>query len=195
MVQLDADDLQDQECFCFRVSDIGTKGSLLRGYGFTSHHPDFYVDGYPMSASKFRKEYNHLYWDKETTYDRRIHNHITGGWARTHLYYIRECTPWISTTESFDWAIWEIARRLTITNEDAFHLSVIRNEMDYTPNYRGARMIGVDALDALVDIGYDNRDEAVRYARSSSEVLWYGRIFDKDIIETTTWTHYVGFTL
>ena len=53
-------------------------------------------------------------------------------------------------------------------------------------------MIGVDALDALQELDFHYDVTAVRYARSSSEILWYRRIFSKDIVETTTWTHYVS---
>jgi hypothetical protein len=122
-------------------------------------------------------------------------NHVLGGWPGTARRY-QKASDWISASMSFDWAIWEITRRLVRLQREEVALSLITRRWNYPRNYRGSRNIVEDAQDAMQDYGLEhlNRDqeEALRYSLSSSEVLFYGRIFDKDIIEDTDWTYHVS---
>jgi hypothetical protein len=140
---------------------------------------------------------------------RSIPVHITSGWARKQYdpfvsFVPDETTPsssWISSTGSFEWAIWEIARRLKkFPDRDEVSLSVIRTPRYYPPGYRGPRGFAVWAEPAIAhhlmqgDI-WDISDHptvirATRFAKAAEELLWYGRIFASDVIQTSTWTRW-----
>lgn len=194
MVNFDAEDLKDSEDFCFRGSDVGKRTSWSPQHGIAAHDSRFSGpnDLYqPLSANQFRKHYNSLYWRKAQLHD-GVENHVMGGWYEDRAeFYTRAIIPWISTTCSFKWAIWEIARRLSTSRgaHSTYDLSVIKRRLYIPSAYRGSKMIGLEAEQVLQAIPTDLRnDRAINFARSSSEILWYGRIFLKDIYETTKWT-------
>jgi hypothetical protein len=53
-------------------------------------------------------------------------------------------------------------------------------------------MIGVDAAPYLAAHGHTEADACIRFAQSSSEILWYGRIFPKDVKSHEIWTEEPG---
>jgi hypothetical protein len=141
---------------------------------------------------------------------RSIPVHITSGWAsRQYDPFVsfvpdNETPPssWISSTGSFEWAIWEIARRLTkFPDRDEVSLSVIRTARHYPPGYRAPRGYAIWAEPAMwhyierklwdsSDEDYPTVIRATRFAKASQELLWYGRIFASDVIQTSTWTRW-----
>lgn len=140
---------------------------------------------------------------------RSIPVHITSGWAKGYdpvesAVPDPETTPpssWISSTGSFEWAVWEIARRLKVfSDRDEVSLSVIRTPKNHPPGYRGPRGFAVRAEPTIAyhlkrhDI-WDSSDyptviRAVNFSKASEELLWYGRIFARDVIQTSTWTRW-----
>lgn len=96
-------------------------------------------------------------------------------------------SQWISTTSDIEWAIWEIARRFSVRRTQWADLTVIKRNMYYTGGYRGARMLGLDPGEVLLKQGFYNVSPAVAFARASSELVWLGRIFPKDILESSEW--------
>ncbi|WVF69220.1 hypothetical protein IAT40_003996 [Kwoniella sp. CBS 6097] len=158
----------------------------LRSDGFTATAEQFDP---PLRAKRWKEDYEWRWYDTEWRNDLEATNsicrHISGGWE-----YAEDVeTDWISTTADLDWAVWEIARRLTIFDRDAVDLTVIRRRSRYSPEHRGPRAIFLDAAEHLASISLTmyGRD-CWRFARASSEILFYGRIFRCDILETTTWT-------
>jgi hypothetical protein len=76
-------------------------------------------------------------------------------------------------------------------------MSVIWMQPSYPSNYRGNKPIhryAVGTLQAFKekngDVGIRTQewDRALRYASASREISWFGRIFDKDILDNLTWT-------
>jgi hypothetical protein len=129
-----------------------------------------------------------------------IVDHVIGGWngystlPPTH-------SEFISTSASFAWSIWETSRRLEKLNMTYVDLSLIRRWGYYAPTYRGTKASHFDAVEALKycrahsqgrDVVDSEYQKAIRFARASSEVLFYIKIFNKDILETTRWDRYVS---
>lgn len=186
MSSYDVIGLQGRGDLCFRVADEGSQSLISDDDGITALDRQFTdLNDQPISASTFRKKFNDLYWCK-TDLHGTVEDHILGGWYPSS-YIFRNPSKWISTTGDIRWAIWEIARRLINTKAQDARLTVIRKQMEYSPSYKGARMIGVDPEEVLRARGLDSSHRAVRYSQASSEILWYGRIFPKDIFETTIW--------
>ncbi|OCF54873.1 hypothetical protein L486_07528 [Kwoniella mangroviensis CBS 10435] len=99
-------------------------------------------------------------------------------------------SPWISTSTDFKRAIWEIARRLSKLNRLEVKLTLIRRNKKYSGLYKGTKSIQIDPVDYLVKYTGEQVKTAMDFAKSASEVLYYGRIFDKDVLESTIWTRY-----
>jgi hypothetical protein len=98
----------------YRVYD-GRSASPLTHDGFTATSPQFLP---ALSGTQWRKNYHKLYYSRDfRTADatrEAIIQHVLGGWpGYTHRGYTAQ-SDWISTTESLDWAIWEVARRLVV---------------------------------------------------------------------------------
>lgn len=116
----------------------------------------------------------------------QVRDHVLSGWLEEPGTALsRPPTPWISTSSDFEWA--RVSRI-----GGTYELTVIHDQIRYSRNYRGAKMIRLGADQALRDLGYNHSDKGLSYARSSAETLWYGRIFPKDIIERTEWSSNVG---
>ncbi|WRT67738.1 uncharacterized protein IL334_004710 [Kwoniella shivajii] len=88
-----------------------------------------------------------------------------------------KASKWISTSTDIDWIIWELVRRLIILKKDKVNVTIIRRNRKFSRRYK------VNKRDNLVKC-----QNAPNFFNSSSELLYYGRIFNKDIIETTEWT-------
>jgi len=115
--------------------------------------------------------------------------HITEGWSR---YGRNRDSDWISTSASLAWTIWEIARRLDRNYRLDIELAVIRRK--FHSGYRGAKPVRLDAADTLrlfytrTDYDHPRVIDAIKFARASSEVVFYGRIFEKDVMDTSSWS-------
>lgn len=140
--------------------------------------------------------------------------HVCGGWGRrasvkpTYVYVdsddeseydgfslhprIRPSlspSPWISASQDLFWSVWEIARRLTVCHKTNVHLSVIRT--DAPRSYRGVRVVTLNPLTCLREweevqyYAHSRLNDARAFAKASREILMYGRVFDKDVLETT----------
>jgi hypothetical protein len=108
-----------------------------------------------------------------------------------------EQSKWISTTTSFDWAFYEMARRLARRSKyghviDRVSFATI-DACEPRPGYRGIRHnrnykhvaqrlreIRDDSPELQLHLS-DRYARAIRFADASSEWLYYGRIFDKSI--------------
>ncbi|KAK4689274.1 hypothetical protein P7C73_g817, partial [Tremellales sp. Uapishka_1] len=116
-----------------------------------------------------------------------------------------ELSPWISTTDSLDWAIWEVARRLGHPDPqkrvDKVRLCVIRHSIP-TNNPFGKRDkknielwtfpgANLNLPDLERTLPYPKMRDAVlakRKARISNEKLFYGRIFADSIEDDLEFT-------
>lgn len=106
-----------------------------------------------------------------------------------------EQSPWISTTQKLDWAIWYISKLLAQGRHGKVHLAIIKN---------GARHGEISVKPFRMFERYPNQPmglegvstEAYRRARNnamiSQEILLYGRIFGESIISDLTITPYVS---
>jgi len=164
---------------CYRVTDKTSVTSYDDEYGFTANHDSFMDGGRPVSGTAFREDFERPILDDCHVTDTVI-DHILGGWRRPYAYDVQ--SEWISTTANHEWAIWETVRRLASGQVSWVSLASVAKHVNYSPSYRGTRMIGVEATPYLPEMGYDDRDNCVRFAELSSEFLWYGRIFPKDIV-------------
>ena len=94
---------------CYRVSDSSSVTHCGEGHGFTANDDLFLVEGTrPISGKAFKAiqvPSTDDHWIDDSVMD-----HILGGWSRS--YPTSRQSPWISTTASYRWAIWETARRL-----------------------------------------------------------------------------------
>jgi hypothetical protein len=147
--------------------------------------------------------------------------HITGRWAgdrgrdtiNTGIDIMdlplghAEDSPYISTTMSFDWAFYELARRLTRRNVyghvvDKVSFATI-NAVDPSDSYKGIRprrtkhcvavtlknnRKGNTLLQESTRYGL-----AIRFAEASSECLYFGKIFDRDVYNLHHSTREVRF--
>ncbi|ORX35722.1 hypothetical protein BD324DRAFT_652266 [Kockovaella imperatae] len=124
-----------------------------------------------------------------------------------------EKSPWISTTKSLTWAVWEIARRLSVQKlekpksrpgvEPTVRMSVIKHRsgnVGLSDPRRAYLEAHVDATSPVAnalrgarpgEFSHSMRrqcEQALRESRRSKEVLYYGRIFAESIDNETTWT-------
>lgn len=116
-----------------------------------------------------------------------VKDHILGGW-HSILDDDHARSKWMSTTASHEWAIWETARRLVSNRVGEVCVGSVAQRLSCSRKYCGTRMIGIDAVSYLHERGYRQSHERFRCARSSPELLWYGRIFPKDISHVEYWT-------
>lgn len=159
------------------------------------------VDGYTASSctvpsytssDEWRQYYQGRYPNWRSLDDQEVDgivDHITGGWRG---YSWNTHSDWISTSASLMWIIWEIARRLDRDDCLEIELAVIRRK--FHSGYRGIKPVRLDAAETLrlyyhrTNYNHTEVVNAIRFARASSEVVFFGRIFDKDVLETTFWT-------
>ncbi|WVQ84393.1 hypothetical protein IAT38_006545 [Cryptococcus sp. DSM 104549] len=70
-------------------------------------------------------------------------------------------------------------------------MSIINSPDHYDSSYRGSRLVRVDNW-ALVQVleqdGTEYSRQAARFAKAASEVLFFKRVFRKDIVTTHIWT-------
>ncbi len=183
------------------IQALQDDGQLLRVWDETSVSPrtssGFTATNFNRTMTN--KRWSQKYQDREDTTiedgDSRdeVVRHVTGKWGWSTYAYDSD---YISTTGRFDWAIWEIVRRLKEVRRDEVYLAVIDRYNFYSPNYRGCKTFWVDAVDKIKEGKVYNgsqEEEALRFARASNEILYFGRIFDKDVLANTTWTEKVGF--
>ncbi|KAK8864613.1 hypothetical protein IAR55_001863 [Kwoniella newhampshirensis] len=114
----------------------------------------------------------------------KMMSHISKGWSRDSSdQATRIRSPWISSTQSFEWAVWETTRRLVDNRE-----STVRTSLIDTSDLRD--VIHVKPIPYLMGhVQYPDYARAVRLARWASEVLFYGRIPRHKIVDTLEWTH------
>lgn len=195
MPRYSAEDL-DQEVhsrlLVVRVTDETSLSPRCRNDDFVATSSEF--DPHPDNEDwSLYYQGKFLNWTSLTRRDvDSVVEHVTGGW---NYWGFGKSSPWISTSADLDWSIWEIARRLVRLDRDEVELSVIRRK--HAKNYRGLKSVRIDTFDVLRLHEKDNYyhsdlDDAMNFARASDEVLFCGRIFGKDVLETTTWTYYVS---
>ena len=121
-----------------------------------------------------------------------------------------EQSPWISTTEKLDWAIWYISKILAQGGHKQVHLAIIKNgarhgEISIKPFRTHERERERERYPSQPRYPSPSRPEimdpegismdAYRRARSSAimsrEILLYGRIFGESIISDLTFTPHV----
>jgi len=176
---------------CFRITDRSSVCSYDPQHGFTASDGMFEdASGNPISAKVFKTDITYPALSDRQVIDSVV-RHITGGWHQTSAKY-HVPSRWISTAARYDWAVWEMSRRLSSGQVAEVSITTIPKRLSYSKRYRGTRLIGVDALPYLIDEGYDLRDKSVQFARSSTEILWYGRIFQKHISRHEIWTREVS---
>jgi hypothetical protein len=183
----------DADNLFFGVHDDDSASPLTdHGFTATALRPGPFGE---LSGVTWRNHFQRYLYDEEylTSDETRkaIAKHVLGGWAGYARAYTG-ASDWISTSSSLDWSIYEVARRLVRTRLDEVQLSLI-NRRNYGGRYRGHRAIHLDAADAVEALmrhqgGRREWVQAINFAAASSEVVFFGRIFDKDIAETTTWT-------
>ncbi|KAI9639307.1 uncharacterized protein MKK02DRAFT_39605 [Dioszegia hungarica] len=178
----------------YRVHDDSSAAPLTRK-GFTATSPEFHYKGGVIPAEVWHKEYQGLQ-EVDSLVDNKhvlesIAAHVSGGWKG---YHSAKAGPsdWISTSMSFQWAVWEVVRRLVILGRDSVGMSVITAK-PYNPYYVGMQAVWLKAADAIEALGekvYLTRKEcrALAFARASSEVVYLGKIFERDIMTHTEWT-------
>jgi hypothetical protein len=176
---------------CFRVTDRSSVSPYDPQHGFTAND-DMFEDASrePISAKAFKTHIAYPQLNDQQVVDSVI-RHITCGWHQTSAEY-QVLSRWISTTARYDWAVWEMARRLSSGQVAEVFITTIPKRLTYSKRYRGTRLIGVDAFRYLVNEGYSARDKSVQFARSSTEILWYGRIYQKHISNHEIWTREVS---
>ncbi|ORX35707.1 hypothetical protein BD324DRAFT_631337 [Kockovaella imperatae] len=174
------DDLESRR-IVLRVHDHTSLSRYEAEEGFIAEQDRF--DN--LSKTQFHKRYGHLRydyeWKRSSSICEYMVDHIFGGWDDWSLFGRDGPSPWISTTIDFDWAIYEIARRLTVLNRGSVRLSVI----DLQNSKR--RRVGVRPDSYIPEDTYDE-STALSFARASSEILFYGKIFDEDIPAIMVWT-------
>jgi hypothetical protein len=103
-------------------------------------------------------------------------------------------SPWIVTHGNLEWAIHRITRLLTRGTAPTVHLTVIKLDTDSLEYYTKSES-HLELLKANQAWGTAERQtlaEAVRFAKNSKEVLFYGRIFPESCEATYTWTRNVS---
>ncbi|WWC62570.1 uncharacterized protein I303_105166 [Kwoniella dejecticola CBS 10117] len=88
-------------------------------------------------------------------------------------------------------------RRILLTGRSYINITLIRRTRKYAPTYKGTKALYVSPIEYIENYQNNYRDRlsntdvnaARNFANASSEILYYGKIFNKDILETTTWTH------
>jgi hypothetical protein len=177
-----------------RVTDVDSISALSDG-GFLSSSASYDGD---VDHAQWRFSHMGLFSRWDALVDSELDDivrHITSGWTSRYGYY-GDTSEWISTSAELEWPIWEIARRLTKCPVTWVDLSVIRR--GHAAGYKGLRAVKIDAWDTLrlhaQKRGYrhDKLNAALTFSGAANEVLFYKRIFKKDVLETTTWTTSVG---
>ena len=177
---------------CFRITDRSSVCSYDSQHGFTANDEIFEdAFGNPISAKLFKTDITYPTLSDRQVIDSVV-RHITGGWHQSLSGRYHVPSRWISTTARYDWAVWEMSRRLSSGRVAEVSSTTIPKRLSYSKRYRGTRLIGVDALPYLINEGYDLRDKSVQFARSSTEILWYGRIFQKHVSKHEIWTREVS---
>ena len=169
-----------------RVHDSSSISPYVSGEGFTASSGTFH----DISKSQFRKRFGGLRyaygWKNSSETAGSMVRHILGGWNGWTRYTngYSEPSSWISTSADLEWAIYEISRRLAKNTSGNGHcqLSVIRT---YKPKVRG---VGIHVSTQLNDDEGGDEGRALDFARASSEILWYGRIWDEDVEQVMVWT-------
>lgn len=182
----------------FRVYDSKSASPLLSSGGFTATQDRFRE---PMSNNKWAKEYQRPYsaaaFRKDPNTRKSIIKHVLGGWPG-YTSHNTGPSAWISATESFDWAVWEVARRLVVLYRDEVGLALIRRRQYYAWDYRGTKNVVEDVEMAIgkygAEYGLDADQKAAMYfASASSEMVYLGRIPERDIVESYQWTRKVSY--
>lgn len=171
--------------FVVRVHD-STSTSQLTERGFEASNPKWSQLPNTAWGRDFKEHYRQRASPNADTVG-LMEDHILAGWN------VLSGTPtnFISSSEDLEWVVWEVARRLARRDTSQIQTTVIRSS--WPRMYRGNRAVGLKAFHILPISGSDST--ARDFAVSSQEVLWYGRIFSKDIIETNTWTEAVYLAL
>ncbi|WVW84723.1 hypothetical protein I302_106758 [Kwoniella bestiolae CBS 10118] len=124
--------------------------------------------------------------------------HVTGRWGRGpgREYFVDD--PWISTTSDLDWAIWEIARRLSRHEPvNEVKMSIIEKEGFWDlehPYYRDCRDLHYNMhVPSFLQDAFDSDTCAVSQrafllAGQSYEVLYFGKIRAEQVLRTYTFT-------
>lgn len=188
----------------FRVYDATSRRQYQYPVGFTAEH-DLFQDMPNCAWLRFIQP------DVNTIDPSAVARHITGRWTgdrhREKMDFgydlidlgsdQEEQSKWISTTTSFDWAFYEMARRLARRSKYGHvidHVSFATIDAgEPRPGYRGIQHIrnSKHVAQRLREIRDDSPElqlhlsdryaRAIRFADASSEWLYYGRIFDKSI--------------
>ncbi|RXK39600.1 hypothetical protein M231_03102 [Tremella mesenterica] len=180
--------------YVLRIFDLSSVSPLLND-GFTATDEEF---KHSISGTTWKREFQHLHsdddWLNQEDTIKGMVNHINGGWE---YYGNAEPSPWVSTTANFEWAIWEIVRRLDKDMTKSVKLSVINRYDCYSSYYHGVKAIHTNAseiiqafLERPYNYGMYDHERALKFSKTASEVLFYGKIFRKDIVETTRWNRY-----
>jgi hypothetical protein len=129
--------------------------------------------------SQWYKPSNDRFFEAST---QKIVNHVNGGWRKTR----GRKSEWISTTGDVAWAIWEIVRRLQ-RGCDYVELTVIERQNGVGLDVWAGPCIKLHYLRWTADY-----DSALSFAGAAREIILHGRIFARDILETTIWTREVS---
>ncbi|WVW84713.1 hypothetical protein I302_106748 [Kwoniella bestiolae CBS 10118] len=187
-----------------RITD-GLSITPLTDLGFTASSTEFQPS---TSGRAWKRDYHHMRGNRSWLRDRDVLEgmvaHITGGWGSipspsvSNIQREMEGSKWISTSGDLDWTIFEISRRLTVLRKDIkeVRLTVVRRYGKISRRYQGVKDIEVDPLLHLNKFlksrrSYGNREKvqkAINFANVSGEVLFLGKKFGKDILESTVWT-------
>ncbi|KAI9639306.1 uncharacterized protein MKK02DRAFT_39604 [Dioszegia hungarica] len=150
------------------------------------------ISGHNPRTLLYRLYYSRDFRTSDATREAII-QHVLGGWpGYTHRGYTSP-SDWISTTESLDWAIWEVARRLVVLRRKEVGLALIHRNIRYDRGYKGNRNVVESAQEAIEGYGEDywlDEDQmaALNFSRASSEYVHLGRIFRRDIAVSNIWT-------
>ena len=182
---IDARRLED---LFFRVYDATSRSQYQNPVGSTAEHDRF-------------QDMPHCGWlrfiqpDVNTFDPSAVARHITGRWTgdrhREKMDFgydlidlgsdQEEQSKWISTTTSFDWAFYEMARRLARRSKYGHVIDRVSfATIDSKHVAQRLREIRDDSPELQLHLS-DRYARAIRFADASSEWLYYGRIFDKSI--------------
>ncbi|WRT67737.1 uncharacterized protein IL334_004709 [Kwoniella shivajii] len=214
LIQFDGDEVEERidEGDC--VGRLTDESSITRltNRGFIASAPKFH----PCPSNKeWKSKYQYLRynrtWKSDDVIIDSMTNHVTGGWSHKNKNHaiggnssLSSSSLWISTSSDFQWLIWEIVRRLVKLRRDKVETHLIQKCEHISRNYKGLKPIHVDPSPHIEDKVIEHNhypfqtvyDVASNFVRASSEILFYGRIFDKNIIESTVWTKWdTGFQL
>lgn len=115
-------------------------------------------------------------------------DHIYCGWG--HSDEVFRASPWILSTSDLNWAIWEVARRLSRGTADWVAIAVLEGPRHDSLSSHGVKLVTVDAVAILEEVcqmclcAYHTQKhaKALNFARSSSEFLWCGRIPPRHVL-------------